>query len=142
MKLIYKNSSRAILCRSCVGPVPICVVLCRSMLTGADWSVLFSDFFTLPFFTASATVTVPFFSLTVSSVKRTEPIIFIIRFLVFDREPYRTKMRTVVRLLLRNANRTKWGTVIRFLLWTANRTAPKLVRCGSRCRNKICSVFR
>ena len=48
-------------------------------------------FLTEPFFTASATVTVPFFCQTVRSVKRTEPLILTIRFLVFDREPYRTK---------------------------------------------------
>ena len=52
-------------------------------------SVPFSVFFAVPFFTA--TVTVPFFSLTVRSAKRPEP-------LVFDREPYRIKMRVVVRL--------------------------------------------
>ena len=37
------------------------------------------------------TATVTFFSQTVRSVKRTEPLILTIRFLVFDREPYRTK---------------------------------------------------
>ena len=70
-------------------------------------------FLTEPFFTASATVTVPFFCQTVRSVKRTEPLILTVRFLVFDPEPYRTKMRTVIRLLLRTANRT------------SNRTATK-----------------
>ena len=37
-------------------------------------------FFTVSFFTASATVTVPFFSLTVRSAKRTEPLILTVRF--------------------------------------------------------------
>ena len=60
-------------------------------------------FFTVPFFTASATFTVPFFSLTARSAKRTEPLILTVRFLVFDREPNRTKMGTVIRLLLRTA---------------------------------------
>ena len=55
----------------------------------------------------------------VRSAKRTEPLIFTVRILVFDREPYRTKMGTVIRLLLRTANRT------------AIRTAPKLVRYGT-----------
>ena len=87
----------------------------------ATVSVPFSVFFTVPFFTASATVTVPFFRLTVRSAKRTEPLIVTVRILVFDREPYRTKMETVIRLLLRTANRT------------AIRTAPVLVRYGSRC---------
>ncbi len=49
------------------------------------------------------TVSVPFFRLTVRSAKRTEPLIVTVRFLVFDREPYRTKMETVIRLLLRTA---------------------------------------
>ena len=84
-------------------------------------TVPFSVFFTVPFFTAIATVTVPFFSLTVGSAKRTEPLILTVRVLVFDREPYRTKMETVIRLLLRTANRT------------AIRTVPVLVRYGSRC---------
>ena len=57
-------------------------------------------FFTVPFFTASATVTVPFFSLTVRSAKRKEPLILTVLFLVFDREPYRNKMGTVIRLVL------------------------------------------
>ena len=57
----------------------------------------FPFFFTVPFFTESATVTVPFFSLTVSSVNRTEPLILTVRFLVFGREPYRTKPVTVIR---------------------------------------------
>ena len=53
----------------------------------------YSTVFTVPSFTAIATtVTVPFFSLTVRSVKRTEPLILTVRFLVFDREPYRTKV--------------------------------------------------
>jgi hypothetical protein len=69
-------------------------------------SVPFSVFFIVPFFTASATVTVPFFRQTVRSAKRTESLIVTVRFLVFDREPYRTKMETVFRLLLRTANRT------------------------------------
>ena len=81
----------------------------------------------------SVLFTIPFFSLTFRSVKHTEPLILTVRFLVFGREPYRTKMRTVIRLVLRTTNRTKWGTVIRLLLGTANRTAPKLVRYGSRC---------
>jgi hypothetical protein len=89
-------------------------------------SVPFSVFFTVSFFTAIATVSVPFFSLTVGSAKRTEPLIVTVRFLVFDREPYRTKMETVIRLLLR----------------TAIRTAPKLVRYGSWYRNKIGPVYR
>ena len=57
----------------------------------------------------------------VGSAKRTEPLIVTVRFLVFDREPYRTKMGTIIRLLLRIANRC------------AIRTALKLVRYGSRC---------
>jgi hypothetical protein len=89
-------------------------------------SVPFSVFYTVPFFTASATVTVTFFRLTVGSAKRTEPLILTVRVFVFDREPYRTKMETVIRLLLR----------------TAIRTAPKLVRYGSRYRNKIGTVYR
>ncbi len=60
-------------------------------------TVPFSVFFTVPFFTASATVAVPFFRLTVRSAKRTEPFISIVRFLVFDREPHRTKRGTVIR---------------------------------------------
>ena len=39
-------------------------------------------------------------------MKRIEPLILTIRFLVFDREPYRTKKGTVIRLNLRTANRT------------------------------------
>ena len=35
---------------------------------------------------------------------RTEPLIVTVRFLVFDREPYRTKVGTFIRLLLRTAN--------------------------------------
>jgi hypothetical protein len=74
-------------------------------------TVPFSVFFTVPFFTASATVTVPYYRLTVRSAKRTEPLIVTVRFLVFDREPYRTKMETVIRLLLRTANRTSFSAV-------------------------------
>ena len=66
-------------------------------------SVPFSVLFTGQFYTAIATVTVPFFSLTVISGKRTEPLIFTVRLFVFDREPYRTKMGTVNRLTLRTA---------------------------------------
>ena len=114
-------------------------------------SVPFSVLFTVPFFTTIATVTVPFFSLTVRSVKRTEPLILTVRFLVFDREPYRTKIGIVIFFLLRTANRTAskwaplpiyiWGprtvphqerTVIRLYLRTANRTAPILVRYYSK----------
>ncbi len=93
-------------------------------------SVPFSVFFTVPFFTAIATVTVPFFSLTVGSAKRTEQLILTVRVLVFDHEPYRTKMETIIRLLLRTANRT------------AIRTVPVLVRYGSRYRIKIGLVYR
>ena len=53
----------------------------------ATVSVPFSVFLTVLFFTASATVAVPFFCLTVICVKRTEPLIVTVRFLVFDREP-------------------------------------------------------
>ena len=78
-------------------------------------TVPFSVFFTVPFFTASATVNVPFFCLTVRSAKRTEPLILTVRFLVSgnrytlvngDREPYRTNMGIINRLVLRTANRT------------------------------------
>ena len=50
-------------------------------------------------------------SLTVRNAKRTEPLILTVRFLVFDREPYRTKIGIFIRLLLRTANRTasKWA---------------------------------
>ena len=47
------------------------------------------------------TVSVPFsvfFYRTVLSAKRTEPLILTVRILVFDREPYRTKMGIVIRL--------------------------------------------
>ena len=54
-----------------------------------------------------------FFYRTVLSAKRTEPLILTVRILVFDREPYCTKMGTVISLLLR----------------TAIHAAPKLVRC-------------
>ena len=63
-------------------------------------------FFTVPFFTVIATVTVPFFSMMVRSVKRTETLIMTVQFLVFDREPYRTKIGTLTRLVLRTTNRT------------------------------------
>ena len=49
-------------------------------------------------------------SLTVRSVKLIEPSILTVRFLVFDREPYRTKRGTVIRLYLRTANRTATRT--------------------------------
>ena len=75
--------------------------------------------FFLPFFTASATVTVPFFSLTVRIAKRTEPKWESLT--VEDREPHRTKRVAVIRLYFRTANRT------------AIRTAPILVRYGSYC---------
>ena len=39
--------------------------------------------------------TVPFFSLTVRSVKRTEPLILTVPFLVYDRDPDRTKSGAV-----------------------------------------------
>ena len=45
-------------------------------------------------------------------MKRTEPLILTVRFLVFDREPYRTQM----------------GNVTRFYLRTTNRSLPKGVR--------------
>ena len=64
-------------------------------------SVPFSVFFTVPFFTTIATVTVPFFSLTVGSTKRTEPLIVTVRFLAFDREPYCTA---------KNGKKTENGT--------------------------------
>ena len=47
--------------------------------------VPFSVFLNVPFFTAIAIVAVPFFSLTVGSAKRTEPLILTVSFLVFDR---------------------------------------------------------
>ena len=72
----------------------------------ATVSVAFSFLFTVPFFTAIATVNVPFFSLTVRSVKRTEPLILNVLFLVFDRESYRTKIGTVYA-----RSRLKNGTV-------------------------------
>ena len=83
-------------------------------------------FLTVPFFTASATVTVPFFSLSVRSVKRTEPLIVTVRFLVFDREPYRTKSGTIIRFFIgdREPYRTEMGTVNHLVLKAANRTAP------------------
>jgi hypothetical protein len=62
-------------------------------------SVPFFVLFAVPFFPAIATDTVPFLSLTVGSAKRTEPLILTVLILVFDREPYRTKMETVIRLL-------------------------------------------
>ena len=67
-------------------------------------------------------------------MKRTEPLILTVRFLVFDREPYRTKSGTVIRLLLRIANRTasKWRIVIPLYLRTANRTTTILMRYGTR----------
>ena len=55
---------------------------------------------------------------------RTEPLILSIRFLVFDREPYRTKTGTDIRLLLiayRTAPHQFWCGTDRGL-------APKLVR--------------
>ena len=42
-----------------------------------------------------------FLSLTLRSVKRTEPLILTVRFLAYEREPYRINMATVIRLLLR-----------------------------------------
>jgi hypothetical protein len=44
--------------------------------------------------------TVPFFSLTF------EALVLTVRFLVFDREPYRTKKGIVIRLLFVTMNRT------------------------------------
>ena len=67
---------------------------------------IFYHFRTVPFFTAIATVTVPFFSLTVRSEKRTKPKVLTVRFLVFDRESYCTKISTVICLWVRTANRT------------------------------------
>jgi hypothetical protein len=57
-----------------------------------------------------------FLRITVKSAKRTEPLIVTVRFLVFDREPYRIKMKTVIHLLLRTVNRTNFGAV-RFVLY-------------------------
>ena len=99
----------------------------RTVPFSVFFTVPFSVFFTVPFFTASATVTVPFFSLTVRSAKRTEPFISTVSFLVFDREPHRTNRGTVIRFLLRTANRTapKMGTVNRY--YGGPRTAPRAV---------------
>ena len=55
------------------------------------------------------TISFPFsiFSLTVRSVKRTQLfLILTIQFLVFDREQPRTKMGTMILLVMRTANRT------------------------------------
>ena len=117
-------------------------------------SVPFSVFFTVPFFTASATVTVPFFSLTVGSVKRTEPSILTVRILIFDREPYRTKVGIqiytaylyTVPILLRHREpyRTSFGAVriaVRFAVLNNKRiTVPTLVRYGSRSNTKMQTV--
>jgi hypothetical protein len=48
--------------------IQYCVQICHRVRT-------VFRFFTVLFFTAIATVTVPFFSLTVRSAKRTEPLI-------------------------------------------------------------------
>ena len=87
-------------------------------------SVSLSVFFNVPFFTAIATVTVPFYSLTVRSAKRTEPFNFDrshfsiwpqtvphqngnrYSFIIEDREPYRTNMGNVNLLVLRTAIQT------------------------------------
>ena len=96
--------------------------------------VTFSVFFYRTVFCAIATVTVPFFSLTVGSAKRTEPLILTVRILVFYREPYRTKMGTVIRLLLRTANRTAIRTIQIYNVYLY--TVPILLRYGSRCGSR------
>jgi hypothetical protein len=71
-------------------------------------------------------------------LKRTEPLIFIIRFLVIDREPYRNKMRTVICLSLRSTNRTiprhNW-------CGTDRGDATKFVRCIDKCCELGCFAF-
>ena len=77
----------------------------------------FPFFLPYRFLPRSRTLQYPFLSLTVGRAKRTETLILTVCILVFDREPYRTKMETVIRLLLR----------------TAISTLPVLVPYGSRC---------
>jgi hypothetical protein len=73
-----------------------------------------------PFFMRSQSqiVTVPFFSQTFCFlVKRTEPLILTVRFLVFDREPYRTKTGTVriaVRFGVLNNKRIMVSILVRY----------------------------
>ena len=100
-----------------------------------------SVLFTVPFFTAIATGAVPFFSLTVRSVKRTEPLILTVRFLVFDREQYRTKMNTVNRLILRTANRiAPKGGPLSVYIW-GTRTTPRSVPLRIRVRGAYRTVL-
>ena len=72
------------------------------------------------------------FLLTVRSVKRTEPLILTVRFLVYDGEPYQNGNRYSFIIEDREPYCTKMGTVNRLVLRTANSTAigtaPKLVR--------------
>ena len=116
-------------------------------------TVPFSIFFTVPFFTASATVTVPFLCPMVRSAKRAEPLILTVRFLVFDREPYRTKMGTVIRLVLKSANRTlpNGGPLSVYYCANQPRCVPHQNWCGTdrdaatkfvRCKDKRCELGR
>jgi hypothetical protein len=114
-------------------------IICNIASEFVTVSVPFSVFFTVPFFTAIATVTVPFFILTVRSAKRTEPLILTVRILVFDLEPYRTKMGTVFMLTVtedrephRDPYRTSFSAIriaVRFAVLNNKRiTVPILVR--------------
>ncbi len=89
-----------------------------------------------------------FLSLTVGSAKPTEQLILTVRVLVFDREPYRTKMETIMSVpyqfccdTIRAVYRTL--KIYNVYLYTGPimlryriRTAPKLVRYGSRCGSR------
>ena len=104
-----------------------------------------------PFFTASATVNVPFFCLTVRSARRTEPLILIVRFLVYDRQPYCTKIGTVIRWSLRTANRTAPNGGPLSVYYWGPRYVPHQFWCGTdrgaatkfvRCKDKRCELGR
>ena len=58
-------------------------------LSSCPYRTVFRFFYRAVFYREPA-VTVPFFSITVRSVKRTEPLIVTVRFLEFVRDPYRT----------------------------------------------------
>jgi hypothetical protein len=91
----------------------------------------------VPFFTAIGTVTVPFFSLTVS-MKRAELLILTVRFLVFDREPYRTKKRECYPFLFEH--REKIHAIWFAVLNNKQIAVPILVRFDSRLNTKKLTV--
>ena len=106
-------------------------------------SVLFSVFFTVPFFTASATVTVPFCCPMVRSAKRSEPFnfdIFKFKFLFLDNRgpnlsscPYRVRTVSVPHrfpffLPYRFLPRARLLPSRVFVLWLEARSVPRSVR--------------